>query len=223
MYSKPLLLQNWGARGHSPVSALEPLAWAPSCAGPTVAPCWQDPRGVTCPAAPAWHRPWAVTHLGSAVWHHPRGVMHLTPPQGHHLSGVTPGSSHGWHHPRTRSVCHPPRSCTLSLSLSRWGHPSLAVGTAGGSLGAPRGAGGTHRVKSFLKDEEGSREADDEEGLGAEEAEEHALHTGRDEQLRHPHHPLGLLTCGERSRWVPGWGDSAVPPPHSSRHRDQGQ
>lgn len=114
-------------------------------------------------------------------------------------------------------LCQPPRGCTLSLSQGWWRHPSLAVGTAGGSWGAPRGAGDTHRVKGFLKDEEGSREADDEEGLGAEEAEEHALHTGGDEQLRHPHHPVGLLTWrGAEPVGARLGGQRCAPIPHPS-------
>lgn len=51
-----------------------------------------------------------------------------------------------------------------------------------GNLGSPQ----THREEGFLKNQEGPREADDQEWLSPQEAEENALNGRGNDQLRDP-------------------------------------
>lgn len=189
-----------------------------------VSPVWCHPCGIplcgTIRAGwPRWHPKSATPYVPSPPCHHPRGTPLTAPPTEHPPYHLTHEAPSVWHHP-----CATPKS-TIPYAVSPCAIPQVPPpgaapwGARGhrecdrGQRGCPRAGGSTHREESFLEDQQGPRKADDEQGLGAEDAEEDALHAGGDEQLRHPHHALGLLTWGGAepvgSR---GGGHSAVCP-----------
>lgn len=51
----------------------------------------------------------------------------------------------------------------------------------------------THAEERFLKQQQGSREADHKDGLGSEEAEDDPLDAGGDHQLRYAHHSFRFV------------------------------
>lgn len=52
----------------------------------------------------------------------------------------------------------------------------------------------THGVKSLLKHQQGSREANDKDRLGSDDAKDDPLDAGGDHQLRHSHHLLRFVS-----------------------------
>lgn len=86
-------------------------------------------------------------------------------------------------------------------------HPGMSTHPIPTHSGSPR----SHREESLLEDEQGPREANDEQGLGTQQAEKHALQRRGDDQLRHPDQVLRLLPCGQdRLRHTPA--GRALPP-----------
>lgn len=51
-----------------------------------------------------------------------------------------------------------------------------------------------HREEGLLKDQQGPREADHQQGLGTQQAEDHTLECCGHNQLRHPYQVLRLLS-----------------------------
>lgn len=224
--------------GRTPAGS--PARQHPNSSTRLASPARCHPRGVSYLASPTWCHAPRITPVPSAGWLYLHDITHVPSPTCRHPCSITPVPSHQCHPARGITPVPPPMR-HHPHDIPSWQHPCAithaaapcASARAGGDTTSPLwgplavgrvhpgGQGGTHRVEGFLEDEEGPREANDEQGLGAEDAEEDALHAGGDEQLRHPHHTLGLLTWRGAEPVGAGGGRTALCPPipHSSAPR----
>lgn len=85
--------------------------------------------------------------------------------------------------------------------------PALCIrrGEAGPSHRVTAGPEQSYREEGFLEYEQRPGEANHKQGLGRQQGEKDALCRGGDEQLRHAHLVLGLLSCGWKSQQGQGW------------------
>ena len=74
------------------------------------------------------------------------------------------------------------------------------VGVSQGEEGHPKGLVDPHREEGLLEHQQGPGEADHQQWLGAQQAEENALERRGHDQLRHPDQVLCLLSWGGRNR-----------------------